>query len=419
VHAARGGGAAEPVTGAAATSLRADVRVIGLVGVAHGLSHFYQLCIPPLFPLLKDEFGVSYAALGALLAVFYAVSGVMQTVAGFLVDRLGARTILLAGLALVAGGTLAAGLVPSFAWLFVATAVAGLGNSVFHPADLALLNGKVDARRLGYAFSVHGITGNFGWVLAPLFVVPVAQAHGWRVALVAAGAIGLVFCAVLATQRVLGGGLQHAPPAASRSTSGIAPLLARPVLLAFGFFFLYAVPLVGFQTFSTAALISLHGVTLIVASTALTAFLIGGAAGILAGGMVAARTHRHNLAAAVGVAVPAALALVIAAGGLTAPLLVAVMALAGFVLGSIGPSRDIIIRGIAPPEARGKVYGFVYSGLDLAGLIGPLLFGWALDRGRPDLVFVGSAAFLVAAVPTVLRLRRRGGRAALAPAGGE
>jgi MFS transporter, FSR family, fosmidomycin resistance protein len=403
------------VTGAAA-SLRTDVRVIGLVGVAHGLSHFYQLCIPPLFPLLKDEFGVSYAALGAVLAVFYAVSGVMQTVAGFLVDRLGARTILLAGLALIAGGTLAAGLVPSFAWLFVAAALAGLGNSVFHPADLALLNGKVDVSRLGYAFSVHGITGNIGWVLAPLFVVPVAQAYGWRGALVAAGAIGLVLCALIATQRVLGGEMRHQPVAASRTAAGIAPLLARPVQLTFLFFFLYAVALVGFQTFATAALPGLHGVTLVAASTALTAFLVGGALGILVGGLVAARTHRHNVVAAVGVGVPAALSLVIAMGGLAAPALVAVMALTGFVLGSIGPSRDIIVRGIAPPEARGKVYGYVYSGLDLAGLLAPLVFGWALDRGRPDLVFVGSAVFLIAAIPTVLNMRRRGGRAATAPA---
>jgi FSR family fosmidomycin resistance protein-like MFS transporter len=403
------------VTGAAA-SLRTDARVIGLVGVAHGLSHFYQLCIPPLFPLLKEEFGVSYAALGAVLAVFYAVSGVMQTVAGFLVDRLGARTILIAGLALIAGGTLAAGLVPSFAWLFVAAAVAGFGNRVFHPADLALLNGKVDVSRLGYAFSVHGITGNIGWVLAPLFVVPVAQAYGWRGALIAAGAIGLVFCALIATQRVLGGEMRHAPAAGSRSAAGIAPLLARPVQLTFFFFFLYAVALVGFQTFATAALPGLHGVSLVAASTALTAFLVGGAVGILVGGLVAARTDRHNLVAAIGVGVPAALSLVIAAGGLAAPVLVAVMALTGFVLGSIGPSRDIIVRGIAPPEARGKVYGFVYSGLDLAGLLAPLVFGWALDRGRPDLVFVGSALFLVAAIPTVLNMRRRGRRAAPAPA---
>ena len=404
------------MTGATA-SLRTDARVIGLVGIAHGFSHFFQLTIPPLFPLLKEEFGVSYAALGAMLAVFYAVSGVMQTVAGFLVDRLGARAILLAGLALTAAGTLAAGLAPSFAWLVVAAAIGGLGNSVFHPADLALLNGKVDVSRLGYAFSVHGITGNIGWVLAPLFVVPIAQAHGWRAALVAAGVVGLAACALLATQRVLAGELrQPAAGAGGAAAAGIAPLLARPVLLAFLFFFLYACALVGFQMFLTAALTALHGVSLGTASTALTAYLVGGAAGILAGGPVAVRTRRHNRVAAIGVAVPAALSLVVAAGGLGGSALIALMALIGFVLGSIGPSRDIIVRAIAPAEARGKVYGFVYSGLDLSGLVAPLAFGWALDHGRPDLVFIGSAAFLVAAIPTVLQVRRHATPAAAAPA---
>ena len=403
---------------AAAASLRSDAKVIGLVGVAHGFSHFFQLCLPPLFPLLKDEFGVSYAALGAVTAVFYAVSGVMQTAAGFLVDRLGARTILLAGMAIIAGGTLAAGLAPSFAWLFPAAALAGLGNSVFHPADLALLNGKIDPKRLGPAFSVHGVTGNIGWVLAPAFVVPIAQGHGWRTALVAAGVIGLAFFAVLATQRVLAGELRHnvaRVPEHARA-AGVGLLASPPVLLCFGFFFLYAVALVAFQTFAVAALTTLHGLTLGAASSALTAMLIGGVAGILAGGFVAARSQRHNLVAAVGVSVPALLALVIARGGLDAASVVALMAVAGFFVGSIGPSRDIIVRGVAPPEARGKVYGFVYSGLDLAGLIAPMVFGWALDHGRPDLVFIGAAVFLVASIPTVLRVRGRGPRAAQATA---
>jgi len=403
---------------AAAASFRSDAKVIGLVGVAHGLSHFFQLCLPPLFPLLKDEFGVSYAALGAVTAVFYAVSGVMQTAAGFFVDRLGARTILLAGMAMISAGTLAAGLAPSFTWLFPAAALAGLGNSVFHPADLALLNGKVEPRRLGPAFSVHGVTGNIGWVLAPAFVVPIAQAHGWRIALVAAGVIGLVFFAALAMQRALAGELRHVGARASEHVraAGVGLLASAPVLLCFAFFFLYAVALVGFQTFAVAALTTLHGLTLGAASSALTAMLIGGVAGILAGGFVAARFQRHNLVAAVGVAVSALLALVIARGGLDAAAVVALMAVAGFFVGSIGPSRDIIVRGVAPPEARGKVYGFVYSGLDLAGLIAPIIFGWALDHGRPDLVFIGAAAFLVASIPTVLRVRRREPRAVEATA---
>ena len=396
---------------AAVSSFRADAKVIGLVSVAHGFSHFYQLCIPPLFPLLKDEFGVGYAALGAAMAVFYAVSGVLQTAAGFFVDRFGARAILLAGVALVAAGTLATGLAPRFEWLFVAAVLAGLGNSVFHPADLALLNAKVDPKRLGPAFSVHGIAGNIGWVLAPLFTIPIAQAYGWRVALVAAGALGLAFFGILAMQRVLAGEIRHASAAAGRGRAGLRGdvklLLSSPVLLCFSFFFLYATALFGFQMFSTAALTQLYGITLVVASSMLTAFLLGAAFGILAGGVVAARTDRHNLVAAIGVLLPAGLAFAIAGGALATGLLIACMALAGFLLGSIGPSRDIIVRGIAPAEGRGKVYGFVYSGLDLSGLIAPPIFGWALDHGRPELVFTVSALFMAAAAPTVFRLRRR------------
>jgi MFS family permease len=400
---------------AAPASLRTDARIIGFVGAAHGFSHFFQLCIPPLFPLLKEEFGVGYAALGAVMAVFYAVSGVLQTVSGFLVDRFGARVNLLAGMALISAGTLVAGLAPRFEWLFVIAAVAGFGNSVFHPADLALLNARIAAQRLGPAFSAHGIAGNIGWAAAPLFTIPIAQAYGWRVALVAAGALGLVFLAVLAAQRVLQAEARP-PRAAVAHGSGLRAdvrlLLSAPVLMCFLFFFLYAMALVGFQMFSTAALTQLYGITLVAASSALTAFLVGAAFGILAGGIIAARTERHNLVAAIGVVLPAGLALAIASGTLATGLLVALMALAGFMFGSIGPSRDIIVRGIAPAEGRGKVYGFVYSGLDLSGLIAPLLFGWALDRARPELVFGVSALFMVAAVPTVLRLRRRAPRPA-------
>jgi FSR family fosmidomycin resistance protein-like MFS transporter len=408
------------MTTASTATLKADVKVISLVGIAHGLSHFFQLCIPPLFPLIKEEFGVSYAALGAVLAVFYAVSGVMQTAAGFLVDRCGARVILLAGLALASIGTLLAGMAPSFGWLFATAVVAGLGNSVFHPADLALLNGKVNPKRLGHAFSVHGIVGNIGWVLAPIFTLPIAQAYGWRYALMAAGAMGLVFFGALATQRVLGGERRFPRAAGTHARGGLradlALLASPPILMCFFFFFLYAMTLVGFQTFSTAALSELYGITLTAATSALTAFLVGGAFGILFGGFVVSRTNRYNLIAAIGMVFPAGLALAIASGALATGLLVATMALAGFIFGSIGPARDIIVRTVAPQEARGKVYGFVYSGLDLAGLVAPLLFGWALDRGRPELVFVGATLCMLVAVPTVIRLRRRPPRAVQAPA---
>lgn len=396
----------------AAASLKADAKIIGLVGLAHGLSHFFQLVLPPLFPMVRDEFGVSYAALGAVMAVFYTVSGITQTAAGFLVDRFGARRILLAGLALVAAGAILTGLAPSFPWLFVAAAVGGLGNSVFHPADFALLNAKVTPSRLGHAFGVHGIVGNVGWVLAPVFVFPIAQAYGWRMAVIAAGALGLVAFALLATQRELGGA--RARPQAAAGAVGlradVALLTSWPIMMCFAFFSLYAITLVGFQTFATTALAQLYDVPLLVATTGLTGFLLGGAAGILFGGFVAARTARHTAVAVVGMVVPALLALVIATGALPTASLIAVMTAAGFGFGMMGPSRDIIVRKIAPEHARGKVYGFVYSGLDVGGLVGPLVFGLFLDKGRPGWVFAGAAVIMLLAIPTVLGIGRRAAR---------
>jgi MFS family permease len=403
----------------AAASLRTDAKVIGLVAIAHGLSHFFQLVLPPLFPLIKDEFGVSYATIGAVMAVFYTVSGVTQTAAGFLVDRIGARVILLVGMALVAAGAIVAGLAPSFPWLFVAAVIGGLGNSVFHPADFAILNARVTPARLGHAFGVHGIVGNVGWIAAPVFVFPIAQAYGWRVAVIAAGALGLLALGVLATQRHLGGARARAQ-AATRAGAGLqadVQLLASwPILTCFAFFSLYAVTLVGFQTFSTAALTQLYDVPLLLAASALTAFLAGGATGILAGGFIAARTDRHAVVAVAGMLVPATVAFVIASGGLPAGALVPVMTVAGFGFGTIGPSRDIIVRGIAPEHARGKVYGFVYSGFDVGGLVGPLLFGWFLDHGRPAWVFAGAAIIMLIAIPTVVGVGRRSARAAIARA---
>jgi MFS family permease len=388
------------VTAAAAT-LRADAKVISLVGLAHGLSHFFQLVLPPLFPLLKDEFGVSYAALGAVMAVFYTASGIAQTAAGFLVDRYGARMILLLGLALVAAGAVLSGLAPSFAWLLAAAVIGGLGNSVFHPADFALLNAKVTPGRLGHAFGVHGIVGNLGWVLAPVFVFPIAQAYGWRAAVIAAGALGIAALALLATQR----DLHDARPrvhAALENPAGLKAdvrlLASRPILMCFAFFSLYAVTLVGFQTFATTALAHLYAVPLAIATGGLTAFLLGGAAGILFGGFVAGRTERHTAVT---------LAFVLASGALPSALLLAAMTVAGFGIGAMGPSRDIIVRKIAPEHARGKVYGFVYSGLDVGGLVGPLVFGWFLDRGQPAWVFAGAAVIMLAAIPTVLGIGRR------------
>lgn len=404
------------MTTAAATPLRADVRVISLVGVAHGFSHFYQLAIPPLFPLLKEEFGVSYAALGSVMALYYAVSGVLQTVAGFVVDRYGARPVLIGGLFLSGLGMALAGLAPSFGWLYLCMLIAGLGNCVFHPADLALLNVKIAPRRLGYAFSAHSIAGYLGWAVAPVFAVAVSSAWNWRGTLVVAGLVGVLFVLFMATQRVLGGetrAMRHEAGAPAGLRHDVRLLVSLPILFCFAFFLLLSLALSGWQTFATTALPQLYPIELVFASSVLTAFLLGSAAGVAFGGVLAARSDRHRTIAASGMLASAIATLALGAGAIPPALLAAVAVVAGLAIGSVAPARDILVREIAPTRARGKVYGFVYSALDLGGLAAPLVLGWLLDRGAPHMVFVVAAALMIVSIPTVVLMRPgRAGRPA-------
>ena len=395
---------------AATSTLRQDVKVIGLIAVAHGLSHFYQLVIAVLFPLIKQDLGVSYAALGAATAVYYTVSGVCQTLAGFAVDRFGARRVLLIGLALCSLGILLAGLAQSYAMLVVAFFVAGLGNSVFHPADFAILNARVDARRLGYAFSFHGIGGTLGWALAPAFGYGLAALSDWHTALVAASALGAVMILLL-----LANG-DAVPGAARARASAVAPtslrqdlrvLSATPVLMCFLFFLLLSAALIGVQNFGVAGLVSLYDAPVALASSALTAFLIGGAAGILAGGTIAGRARRHDRVAAAGLLASALAVLLLASGVLSQALIAPMLAIAGFASGLTNPSRDLLVRDATPPGASGKVYGFVYSGLDVGAMATPVLYGWLLDRALAAGVFYTVFAVLLATVATVLYLPSR------------
>jgi len=391
--------------------LKQDTEVIGLVGLAHLLSHFLQLILAPLFPLLKDEFGVSYAALGLMVAVMYTVSGVSQTTAGFIVDRYGARRVLLFGMAAFSLALLLTGLATAY-WMLVAVAVlAGVGNSVFHPADFAILNAKLNPRRLGYAFSAHGIGGNFGWLAAPTFSIGVSAAYGWRAATIAAGVIGLVITAIIASRPAL----FDVPSETGRrrkadgtGTGGLRAdvrlLMSKPVLKCFAFFTFYSMALIGLQTFSVSVTVALYGTPLVAASTGLTAFLFGGIVGIVAGGFVAAHSSRHNLVAASGMLLGAVFTLFLASGALPLWLLTGAMSLVGFFTFSTQPSRDILVRGATPPGATGKVYGFVYSGLDLGGSVSPLFFGWLLDQSLPQWVFGAAALFMLLAVATVVTL---------------
>jgi MFS family permease len=405
-----------PSSTATTASLRDDAKIVGWVGTAHGLSHFFQMMLPPLFPVLKEEFGLSYAELGLVTGVFFAVSGLSQTAVGFAVDRHGPRALLVFGLVLTSLGLLVSAAAPSYAFLLLGALIGGLGNATFHPADMALLNAKIAPARLGPAFSLHNIGGFSGFVIGPLFVVAVAAVVGWRWAIASAGLIGLVFTVLLMRQPALA--TEPAPrPSGPRDAAapGVALLTSPPILACFGYFSLQAVATVGIMTFGVTAAATLYDVPLVAAAGVLTAFFAGSLSGTLAGGIGAARTTRHGTLAAVCVAC-GSIALGSIGGGFLPFALVFAAAFAfGFAMGFANPSRDILVRNVTPPAARGRVYGFVYSGMDGGAAIAPLPLGWLLDHGHPGAVFGAGAAALVLALPTVLALRQRTEAARAAP----
>ncbi len=380
-------------------SRRDDVRTIGLVGLAHGTSHFFHMLLPPLFPLFVRDFGVSYAQLGLLVTVFFSVSGIGQALAGFLVDRVGARPVLFTALSLfVAAGALAAS-AQDLDGLMLAAALAGLGNSPFHPVDFTILNKRVSPPRLGHAFSVHGVSGNLGWAAAPVFQLAIVHATGsWRWALIACAAWALGVLLLLFWQReAIDDGAVASRPAADAQGDepGTFAFLRLPsVWLCFSFFFFSTCALSAIKSFAGPALSKMYELPLATTAYVVTGYMVAGALGILTGGFLAVRaTHLERVIGACLAAAALLLALV-GSGVLPGLLAMAATALAGFGAGLAGPSRDMLIKRASPPGATGRVYGTVYSGLDIGFALAAPLFGAFLDGGRPDGVFYGAALAL-------------------------
>lgn len=376
-----------------------DLQVIGLVGLAHLGSHFFHLVLPPLFPFLRPAFEASYVELGLLLTVFFVTSGLAQTPAGFLVDRVGAVRVLAGGLALLGLGALWAALAPSYLLLLPAAVLLGLGNSVFHPSDYAILGHRVSPERMARAFSVHTVGGTLGWALAPVVMAGIASQAGWRVALLVAAAFGLGLAALVFANRAALETPAHRPHATGvRPSLDLQVLASRPVLLCFTFFALQAVGVIALQGFMPLALDKLWGLQIVPATTTITAFMAGSALGTLGGGVLADRTgSRHGI---IGVGLGLAALLILLPGLLDLPLalLWLVVGMAGALHGMTTPSRDLLVRSAAPPGSSGKVFGFVYSGLDLGATVGPAAAGWLLDGGRPE------GLFLMVSVATLLSI---------------
>jgi FSR family fosmidomycin resistance protein-like MFS transporter len=386
------------------SGFRKDAQVIGLIGLAHGVSHFFHLILAPLFPWLKDAFSLSYAELGFLMTVFFIVSGIGQALAGFVVDRIGARSVLFFGMACLAVSALVLSMAPSYSALLFGSMLAGLGNSVFHPSDFTLLNKKISAPRLGHAFSVHGISGNLGWAAAPVFLTSIALLSDWRTALLAAAFIP----AAVLTLLVLYRGLLHTDEVKASITSSnragpanesVLAFMRLPLVwMCFAFFLIMAMALGGIQSFSALSLREIYGMSLASASVGFTAYMLASAAGMVWGGFIAAKTTKHERTIAVAFAIAGCMAVVIATGVVPAWIAVVLMGVIGFGAGVAGPSRDLLIRAASPKNATGRVYGVVYSGLDIGLAASPLLFGALMDANLPASVFIGIGVFQVMAL---------------------
>ncbi|MBI1244731.1 MAG: MFS transporter [Alphaproteobacteria bacterium] len=382
---------------------RRDYAIIGTIGLAHSTSHIFQFCLPPMFPLLQAEFGISYTALGSVLAAFYFASGIGQTFIGVGVDRWGGRRVLAAGMAALAGAILALAFAPAF-WMFLPLAViAGFGNSVFHPADFALLAARVHPNRTGRAFSIHAFGGTIGYVLSPVLLSLLGYALGWRIALIIAGLYGLTQATfIFLASDLLGKGAASAATAKEgprEIAAGFARMLVMPAMLAaLVYLTMTAMAGAGVQAFAAASLSAIHSIDFRTATNAVTAYLAGNAIGILAGGFVADATQRHERVAAAGLF---SAALLLVAGGALAPTFLAALvlfALAGTSVGVTSAARDIIIKKLAPRGATGRTFGLVYSGLDIGSMLAPLTFGWFLDHGMPHGTIYGIALVLALTV---------------------
>ena len=401
------------------SSVRTDATVIALVGGAHATSHLFHLLLPPLFPLLMPEFGFSYTEAGFLMTVFFAISGLGQAFAGILVDRYGARRVLMVGVSLLAASGVALAVALNYPMLLLAAVLAGLGNSVFHPSDFSLLNRKVSPPRLGHAFSVHGLSGNLGWALGAA-ISGMALAYGnWRVAGVVAALVALSSVTALLFARPL---LDDDMPnigAGGTAIGGTFAFLGTPVIwLAFMFFLLVTAAFGGLQSFSVPVLGAIYGISAAAGVAALTGYLLGSAAGMVVGGFVAVKVDAHERTVGAALVGAALFASVLATGLPPAWSVLPLMVGIGIGVGLAGPSRDLLVRRVATDSlaggnaspAFGRVYGFVYSGLDVGLAMGPLAFGVLLDAGGRNGVLPGVALLQILAVMTVLAMGRKPAR---------
>ncbi len=383
----------------------AESRLIAGVCGAHMMSHYYMLLLAPLFAFVRADFNVSYTDLALALTVFNVVSGVLQTPIGFLVDRIGARIVLIAGLALSSIAYAIAGIVGSY-WVFIAMyGIAGLGNTVFHPSDYSLLSHHAPKERLSQVFAFHSFAGIVGSALAPVTMLYMQGLFGWRGAYVGAAIFGFIVLAALIAQPEPTTDAKTATKTAAKAGTDMAKawrvILTPPILLNLAYFILTSIMGGGLNTYLVVALGALHATPVAIANMALTSLLAMNAIGVLAGGVLAGRTTHHAIVAASGLGIGGIVTALVGLFDFNAIGLIVLMGCSGFFVGATYPSRDMLVRAVTPPGAYGLVFGFVSVGFNVGASIAPIVYGSLMDHGRPRAVFLLSAAVSILCISTV------------------
>jgi len=402
----------EPLPGLAGVGDRGrhDAKVISIVAVAHFVSHVHIMLLPPILLLVKDHFGASYSEIALAITAYNVASALLQTPAGFLVDRIGARVMLTLGLILSGAALCVSTLLPGYWFFLIGYTLLGVANTVYHPADYSILSATIDARRMGKAFSVHTFAGYLGSGVTPAMVAGAVALWGWNGGFMCAAVLSFAAAILLmVTGSVLPRVPRKAPAAAATKDDGKVGwdlLLSAPILRNLLFFFCLAMANGGIQTFGVVSLGALHGTPATTANVGLSGFLLFSALGVLLGGIIADRTPHHERVAAAGFACTSTMAVLMGWVEMPGALLIFVMAAGGLLNGIIQPSRDMMVRAVTPAGSFGKVFGFVTTGFNLGGMVAPLTYAWLMDHGQPRLIYVIVILFILLALVTCMTRRK-------------
>jgi MFS family permease len=398
---------ADIVAGSDRAETHSELRSLTVISIAHWYSHYVILVLPMLFPFLRERLGVDFIQLGFALSVFAVVSGLTQAPLGYVVDRFGARKLLILGVCLGGASFVMLGMNLSYPWLIACAALLGLANSVYHPSDYALLAANIDGKRIGRAFSIHTFSGFFGGAVAPAIVAALFAVVGGAGALIASGVLGLLVAFLIIVLPIPEASAATAAARGEDANAGPSSVVTPAIIILMVFFMLLGLSNSGISTYGVSALMQGYGLQFSTANVALTAYLGASAVGVLAGGFLADRTHRHGDVAAACFAANVVVILLIASFTPHPVLLIAMMTIAGFLGGVIAPSRDMLVRKSAPPGAAGRAFGIVSTGFNMSGIVSPLLFGWIMDQSMPRGVFWGAAGFMALTVVLVLITERK------------